>query len=346
MGATNAAAPPRAAPSSKPYRPASDRHGHLWQLPDGTGLHAPLGTLVRSEDGQLVCCHLCGRWFEHLGAHVRVHGYTAASYKDTFGLLRTKGMVGTELSAAIAARQRDSYTASAEVRQRFESGHEMARSGQLSWLARRAEMSTQGRRAAAEQLSVLRVSRAARRDAALAAVIAETGAADLHAYLRGQYAAGASLDALVRSTGLARAALRAEVAAAGIEVRKAGLNTGAGKQSRALTDPRDTPADRTTRRRRKSQSTGGGGQPECPVGPVASGRSGLVRAWVRSTAVRRAIGRGYVSRFRQPSREPGGLTSSLDGPRRGPRRSRYGPPRQWPPRLSSTALRQPEHRCR
>jgi hypothetical protein len=235
MGATNAAAPPRAAPSSKPYRPASDRHGHLWQLPDGTGLHAPLGTLVRSEDGQLVCCHLCGRWFEHLGAHVRVHGYTAASYKDTFGLLRTKGMVGTELSAAIAARQRDSYTASAEVRQRFESGHEMARSGQLSWLARRAEMSTQGRRAAAERLSVLRVSRAARRDAALAAVIAETGAADLHAYLRGQYAAGASLDALVRSTGLARAALRAEVAAAGIEVRKAGLNTGAGKQSRALT---------------------------------------------------------------------------------------------------------------
>lgn len=56
-----------------PTRPETGGHGHLWQLPDGTGLHAPFGILIHSDDGGAVCCHLCGRWFRHLGAHVRAH---------------------------------------------------------------------------------------------------------------------------------------------------------------------------------------------------------------------------------------------------------------------------------
>jgi hypothetical protein len=54
-------------------------HGHLWVLRDGTPVHVPPGRLVVSDDGRLAC-HLCGRWFAHLGAHLRRHGWTAAQH--------------------------------------------------------------------------------------------------------------------------------------------------------------------------------------------------------------------------------------------------------------------------
>jgi len=68
----------------------STTHGHLWTLPEGTGLHAPLGRLVDDPATGRLCCHLCGRWFLSLGAHVRAHGYTADAYRDTMQLLRTR----------------------------------------------------------------------------------------------------------------------------------------------------------------------------------------------------------------------------------------------------------------
>lgn len=50
------------------------RHDHLCHPPDGTGLHAPLGQLLRHPDTGEACCPLCGRWFRAPGSHVRIHG--------------------------------------------------------------------------------------------------------------------------------------------------------------------------------------------------------------------------------------------------------------------------------
>lgn len=82
-------------------QPGSRRHGHLWSLPDGTGLHAPPGRLVIEEGTGRVCCHLCGWWFTSLGIHVRAHGYTAGTYRQAMGLPR-----GSALTAAGPARRR------------------------------------------------------------------------------------------------------------------------------------------------------------------------------------------------------------------------------------------------
>lgn len=50
---------------------------------------APLGRLVVVDDGERVVCHLCGRALAMLGAsHLRQHGWTAAEYREEFGLRR------------------------------------------------------------------------------------------------------------------------------------------------------------------------------------------------------------------------------------------------------------------
>jgi hypothetical protein len=60
-------------------------HAHLWVLLDGTPAHLAPGRLAANEDGQLAC-HLCGRWFAHLGAHLRRHGWTVGQYREAAGL--------------------------------------------------------------------------------------------------------------------------------------------------------------------------------------------------------------------------------------------------------------------
>lgn len=59
------------------------------------------------------------------------------------------------------------------------------------------------------------------------------GAGDLHDFLRHHYAGGASLDALSRRAGLGRARLRTELTAAGVGVRRSGVNNPASKHARA-----------------------------------------------------------------------------------------------------------------
>jgi len=66
--------------------PKAGRHGHLWSLPDGTGLHAPPGLLVVDAGSGKLSCHLCGDWFAALGIHVRAHGHTAGSYRAAMSL--------------------------------------------------------------------------------------------------------------------------------------------------------------------------------------------------------------------------------------------------------------------
>ena len=72
---------------------APGRHGHLWSLPDGTGLHAPPGRLVTEVGTGRLCCHLCGQWFTALGVHVRVHGHTVGTYRQAMGLPRSSVLV-------------------------------------------------------------------------------------------------------------------------------------------------------------------------------------------------------------------------------------------------------------
>ena len=73
--------------------------------------HAPCGTRwgaptfygekgVMKEIGGKVVCHICGKKFHHLGAHVvATHEITADDYRDEFGLNRTTGLISDALAA-------------------------------------------------------------------------------------------------------------------------------------------------------------------------------------------------------------------------------------------------------
>lgn len=231
------AVPPPAA--TTPLSPARDGgHGHLWVAADGTGLHAPLGELVRETDTGRVCCHLCGRWFILLGAHVRVHGHTADSYRQLVGLCQTRALAATALSERLRGRQQAQYASRSEVREQLATGQELARSGQLARRAaaarsRRAGEPLERVRGRTEQLAAGRVTQRQAHDQHLAQRLADRGAENLSGYLREAYAGGASLQSLAEATGLGRQRLRRALDAAGVQLRPAGVNTAAGRRSRA-----------------------------------------------------------------------------------------------------------------
>lgn len=74
----------------------------------------------------------------------------------------------------------------------------------------------------------------ARQQVRLDSVVAGAGHPDLATMLRSRYAAGSSLEALARDTGLGRAALRQALEAAGVSLRGQGHTTRAGRHARAL----------------------------------------------------------------------------------------------------------------
>lgn len=214
-----------AAPVNRPRRAHSHTHlghTHLWSLPDGTGLHAPHGRLVIESSTGRVCCHLCGRWYVSLGSHVRTHGHSADSYRDTMGLCRSRPLVAEALSRSIATRQTEAYRRSPELRARLAVGQEFSKTGRLASLAhtaRTTSASAEGARIRRAALAAGRATRAAQRDRALARRLRELGFDDLGGYLRHAYCAGASLRSLAKVTGLGWARLRREIGAAGITVR-------------------------------------------------------------------------------------------------------------------------------
>ena len=66
--------------------------------PDG---HGRYGILDEDPDG-LLCAH-CGTRHRHLGLHVwKAHGLTAAQYRETHGLLRSRGLVAQDLRLVMA----------------------------------------------------------------------------------------------------------------------------------------------------------------------------------------------------------------------------------------------------
>jgi len=236
----SATPPERTRRGPDPAPGAAPAHGHLWTLPDGTPAHVPPGRLTVGDDGRLAC-HLCGRWFAHLGGHLRRHGWTAAQYRDAVGLPLHVPLCSESLSGQIKVRQKRAWDASPAARARFEPGRQLARSGELSRLAADASQDrdrsgrTPGavRAARAQRLAAGRATTARRRQARLDGVVAAAGAADLAALLRARYASGSSLAELARLTGLGRIRLRAELVAAGTGIRPAGANHLASKQARA-----------------------------------------------------------------------------------------------------------------
>lgn len=224
-------------PVAAPTRPApaSPRtHGHLWVLPDGTGLHAPHGELAVEDHTGRLCCHLCGRWFVSLGCHVLAHGYTADTYRQSMGLCRSAALTAASLSSALAARQAAEYRREPELRARLAAGHEVLHSQRAELATPVAVEPAQRVRRRRRALAAGRATTAARRERQLAVRLEQLGHRTLHAYLRAAYAAGASLATLACSTDLGRGRLRQEVEAAGIVVRPTGHNTESGKRSRAL----------------------------------------------------------------------------------------------------------------
>jgi len=171
-------------------------HGHLWSLPDGTGLHAPHGELVVEAGTGRLCCHLCGRWFVSLGGHLRAHGHTAESYREAMGLCRTRRLVAEPLSRSIAARQARAYRRSSAVRARLAAGQELTRTGQLTRLARSA-------RAAREAPELVRIRQSQARQAEADAA-RRVGADDLRGWLRQHHSAGWSLTRLAEAVGHSR----------------------------------------------------------------------------------------------------------------------------------------------
>jgi hypothetical protein len=78
---------------------------------------------------------LCGRWYVSLGGHLRTHGHTAESYRETMGLCRSRPLVAEALSRSIATRQSEAYRRSPALRARLAIGQELSNTGQLATLA-------------------------------------------------------------------------------------------------------------------------------------------------------------------------------------------------------------------
>lgn len=211
-------------------------HVHLWSLPDGTGLHAPVGELVVEEGTSRLCCHLCGRWYVSLGAHVRAHGHTADTYRATMGLCATQPLTSTPLSTTIANRQAERYRRDPELRDRLEEGRQSVQRAPRPAAPSADGEPVQRRRRRTAALAAGRSTLAARREQDLDRRVAEWGHSSLHDYLRCAYSSGASLDDLAQRTKLGRARLRHEVQAARITIRPVGSNSALSKRSRAMTN--------------------------------------------------------------------------------------------------------------
>jgi lambda repressor-like predicted transcriptional regulator len=182
-------------------------------LADGTPFFAPVGEVLVS--GARVACHLCGRWFRSVTAHLRVHGWTKERYCQAFGLERGQPLEGPETrklrSAAFAAR----LVFEPAIRDGSAAGRARATSGQL---ARDAAAAARGRSfpeqrrrksARAQAAGQSPLARAASREradrylAAVAASVAERrGYPDIGALVAAKTHAGASLAAISREIGL------------------------------------------------------------------------------------------------------------------------------------------------
>jgi hypothetical protein len=197
---------------------APTRRGcRLWAvvgtLPDGTPHYAPVGAVI--ADGDVVLCHLCGRWFRSVLAHLRQHGWDQVRYRAAFGLERAQTLEGASTrsrraAAFIRRRQREPA-----LRAGYAEGRRWVVSGELT---RAASIAARGRRqpeqrrrktlATLAAISPRARAMGARRyaderlrstaDSAARAL----GFPDIGSLVRDRIARGASLAAISREAGL------------------------------------------------------------------------------------------------------------------------------------------------
>jgi len=182
-------------------------------LADGTVFYAPLGEVV--IEGSMVTCHLCGRSFRSVAAHLASHGWTKAQYCETFGLERGQSLEGPATRKLRAAAFTARLLFEPAVRQGSAAGHERARSGDLT---REAAAAARGRpfpqqrrrkaalarapipSAAASQASRDRADR--QLSAAAANAARRHGYPDIGAFVIARTRDGASMAAISREAGL------------------------------------------------------------------------------------------------------------------------------------------------
>jgi len=203
----------RSAPAGSGSRARQPGPAALGMLADGTPFFAPPGEVVAA--GSRVVCHLCGRAFRSVPAHLRVHGWTKAAYCDAFGLERGQPLEGPETRKLRAAAFTARLVFDPPVRRGSAAGRQRARAGDLARDAAAAATGRphpeQRRRKSRQALAAVSPAAVARANAErgrlhLASVAAEAarrhGYPDIGALVLARAAEGASLAAISRAAGL------------------------------------------------------------------------------------------------------------------------------------------------
>ncbi|MGW6009180.1 MucR family transcriptional regulator [Streptomyces sp. NPDC055210] len=210
---------------------------------DGALQHPDFGRLIRDEAADTVVCHLCGRAFRSLGAHLRAHKMTAAEYRQEFGLLHTRALSARSFSREQSRTRRAAYATSTEAQERFAPGRALARSGELARrrheTARPRPETEELRRVRGASLAAGRRTQAQSADERTAAALHAGGFTDLAQALRSVYVEQQlSIESTARVLALGKTRLRRLLTEHGIEVRPAGQNSAAGRRSRAQLNDR------------------------------------------------------------------------------------------------------------
>src|SRR5215468_5962520 len=201
----SAPAAPEASAAAATMRPV------VGVLADGTPFYAPIGEIYATD--ATVMCHLCGRSFRSVTAHLRAHGWTKLRYCEAFGLERGQSLEGPETrklrSAAFAAR----LVFEPAIRDGSATGRARAKAGALATDAaaaatgrpfpeqrrRKSSVRASGRSDAAAAASRARADQHLAAVAAAAAVL--HGYADFGALVTARILVGASLASVSREIG-------------------------------------------------------------------------------------------------------------------------------------------------
>jgi AraC-like DNA-binding protein len=160
-------------------------------------------------------CHLCGRGFRSVTAHLSSHRWTKAEYCETFGLERRQSLEGADTRKLRAAAFSARLVFEPALRTGSARGHELARSGQLTREAadaargrpfpeqRRQRSRTAFSVAARTQLAQANRDRAHERLASVADTVArDRGYADIGQLVQDMIRAGHSLTGISLACGL------------------------------------------------------------------------------------------------------------------------------------------------
>jgi hypothetical protein len=184
-------------------------------LVDGTPYFSPIGMVI--ADDSHVICHLCGRAFRSVTAHLASHGWTKVEYCQAFGLERAQSLEGAETRKLRATAFSARLVFEPAVRLGSAAGRQRARSGELSRDAASAargrpfpEQRRQRSRGAMSPVAAAHIAqanrdRAGQRVAAVARDVArQQGYPAIGDLVRDRLQAGHSLAAISRECGLSK----------------------------------------------------------------------------------------------------------------------------------------------